>query len=66
MVGGWPCLPRPLAWVGLAFAAIAEVTTLVLVWPGVAPLLPIARLGGLVWLIVAGALLPTSRTRRTP
>ncbi|OHU92304.1 hypothetical protein BKN37_25250 [Mycobacterium talmoniae] len=54
-------LPRPVAWAGLVLAAIAELTTLVLVWPAVAPLLPIARLGGLVWLIVAGALLPTSR-----
>lgn len=58
-------LPRPLAWAGLVLAAIAEVTTLVLVWPGLAVLLPVARVGGLVWLIVAGAMLPSSRARRT-
>ena len=36
-------LPRPLAWAGLAIAALAEVTTLVLLWPGLAVLLPVAR-----------------------
>lgn len=57
-------LPRPLAWAGLVLAAIAETTTLVLMWPGLSPLLPIARFGGLVWLIVAGATLPLRRPRR--
>ncbi|HZQ31904.1 MAG TPA: hypothetical protein VFB19_09230 [Mycobacterium sp.] len=51
-------LPRPLAWAGVVIAAIAELTTLVLIWPGLSPLLPVARFSGLVWLIVAGALLP--------
>jgi hypothetical protein len=54
-------LPRPVAWIGLVIAAIAEVTTLVLIWPGLDVLLPIARLSGLVWLIVAGAQLPLRR-----
>jgi hypothetical protein len=54
-------LPRAVAWTGLVIAAVAEVCTLVLVWPGVAVLLPIARFAGLVWLIVAGALLPLRR-----
>lgn len=57
-------LPRPLAWAGLVLAAVAESTTLVLMWPGLSPLLPIARFGGLVWLIVAGATLPLRRPRR--
>jgi hypothetical protein len=57
-------LPRSVAWSGLAIAAVAELTTLVLVWPGLAVLLPIARLPGLVWLIVAGALLPLHRHNR--
>src|SRR6201997_1324142 len=56
-------LPRPVAWIGLVIAAIAEVTTLVLIWPGLDVLLPIARLSGLVWLIVAGAQLPLRRPR---
>ncbi|MGF7233786.1 MAG: hypothetical protein ACQSGP_02320 [Frankia sp.] len=56
-------LPRPLAVAGLAVAALAEATTLVLVWPALAVLLPIARFPGLVWLIVAGTLLPHRRPR---
>src|SRR3984893_4656785 len=59
--------PRPLAWVGLAIAAVAELTTLVLVWPGLGAILPIARVSALAWLVVAGALLPLRRNdiRRT-
>jgi hypothetical protein len=57
-------LPRWLAWTGLVIAAIAEVTTVVLIWPGLNPLLPIARFPALVWLIVAGAMLPLQRPRR--
>jgi hypothetical protein len=57
-------LPRWLAWAGLVIAAIAESTTLVLIWPALNPLLPIARFPALVWLIVAGAMLPLRRPRR--
>jgi hypothetical protein len=57
-------LPRPVAWTGLVIAGIAELTTLVLIWPGLSPLLPVARFTGLVWLIVAGALLPLRRQNR--
>jgi hypothetical protein len=57
-------LPRPVAWAGLVIAVIAELTTLVLIWPGLAVLLPIGRFAGLIWLIVAGALLPLRRQRR--
>jgi hypothetical protein len=61
-------LPRPLAWVGLVIAGIAQLSTLVLIWPSLAVLLPIARFPALVWLIAAGVLLPrrrpaTARTR---
>lgn len=55
-------LPRPLAWAGLAIAALAEVATLVLIWPEAAVILPVARFTGFIWLIVAGALLPRHRT----
>ncbi|WP_200914972.1 hypothetical protein [Mycolicibacterium fortuitum] len=55
-------LPRPLAWAGLAIAALAEVATLVLIWPEAAVILPVARFTGFIWLIVAGALLPRRRT----
>nr|PZN23615.1 MAG: hypothetical protein DIU75_04960 [Mycolicibacterium hassiacum] len=57
-------LSRPVAWAGLAIAALAELTTLVLIWPVLSPMLPAARLAGLGWLIVAGALLPTRRRNR--
>jgi hypothetical protein len=57
-------LPRPVAWTGLVIAGIAELTTLVLIWPGLSPLLPVARFTGLVWLIVAGALLPLRRRNK--
>jgi hypothetical protein len=57
-------LPRPVAWVGLGIAVLAELTTLVLIWPGLSPLLPIARFTGLIWLIVAGVLLPLRRRNK--
>ena len=57
-------LPRPVAWVGLAIAGLAELATLVLIWPGLSPVLPVARFTGLIWLIVAGAMLPVSRRGR--
>jgi hypothetical protein len=54
-------LPRPVAWTGLVIAGLAELTTLVLIWQALSPLLPVARFTGLIWLIVAGALLPLRR-----
>ena len=57
-------LPKWLAWSGLVIAAIAELTTLVLIWPGLSPLVPAGRFPALVWLIVAGAMLPLQRRRR--
>lgn len=57
-------LPRALAWTGLVIAGLSELTTLVLIWPGLSPLLPVCRFTGLVWLIVAGALLPLRRRNK--
>ena len=59
--------PKPVARTGLAIAALAESTTVVLIWPELGPMLPIARLSALIWLVVAGALLPLRRNdiRRT-
>jgi hypothetical protein len=54
-------LPKPLAWAGLAIAVVAETTTLVLVWPRLGVILPIARISALLWLLVAGAMLPPQR-----
>jgi hypothetical protein len=58
-------VPRPLAWAGLALAAIAEVTTLALVWPGLSLLVPLVRFPSLAWLIAAGFALP-HRLRTRP
>jgi hypothetical protein len=57
-------LSRSVAWTGLVIAGLAELATLVLIWPGLSPLLPVARVTGLVWLILAGALLPLRRRNR--
>ncbi len=54
--------PRAVAWAGLVIAAVAESATLVLVWPDLGVILPIARISALTWLVVAGALLPQRRT----
>jgi hypothetical protein len=53
-----------VALIGLAVAVLAEITTLVLIWPGLSPVLPIARISGFLWLIVAGALLGVSAADR--
>jgi hypothetical protein len=57
-------IPRPVAWTGLAIAVVAELATFVLLWPALSPVLPVARFTGLVWLIVAGALMPLRRANR--
>jgi hypothetical protein len=54
-------LPRWSMASGLALAVLAELSWLSLVIPAAAYLLPIARFPALVWLVVAGALLPTRR-----
>ncbi len=54
-------VPRWLMAFGLAIAAVAEVSVLALVWPAAAILVPAARVSGLVWVIIVGALLPKSR-----
>jgi hypothetical protein len=50
-------LPRPLARIGVAIAALCVAATLVLAWPELGVMLPIARVSALVWLVAAGALL---------
>jgi hypothetical protein len=57
-------LPRTLAWTGLVIAGLAELTTLVLIWSELSPMLPVARFAGLVWLIAAGVVLPLRRKNR--
>jgi hypothetical protein len=55
-------LPRSLAWLGLAIAAISELTTLVLIWPELGPILPVARISAFAWLLMAGGWLPLRRS----
>ena len=54
-------LPRPLASAGVAIACVCELTVLVLVWPALGPILPVARVSALAWLVAAGARLPLRR-----
>lgn len=56
-------LPRGVWIAGIALAAIAELSTIALLSEPAAFLLPVARFGGLAWLIAAAALLPTARPR---
>jgi hypothetical protein len=57
-------LPRPVVFIGLFFAAIAELSTLSIATDKLAVLLPIARFPILIWLIVAGFQLPRTRQRQ--
>jgi len=54
-------LPRWLVWTGLVLAAVAELSSLSLVFGPISYLLPVARFVGLVWMIATGFLLPRSR-----
>ena len=57
-------LPSWLAWTGLVIAALAELSFLAMVFEPLQPLIPIGRFGSLLWLVVAGFLLPPSRHTR--
>ena len=46
-------LPRPVARIGLATAVLAESVVVVLIWPVLGVLLPIARVLALTWLVAA-------------
>ncbi len=54
-------LPRPLAVIGLVIAVVAELSFLALALPALGILTPLARFPGLVWLVVAGFVLPQRR-----
>jgi hypothetical protein len=66
--GGIPRhLPRWVMWFGLVISGIAELSSLTILTPEAAYLLPAARFTGFVWLIAAGATLPSRRgARATP
>lgn len=48
-------LPRPLAIAGIALAIIGQLALLVSLTDTLVPLLPIARFGGIIWLIAAAS-----------
>ncbi len=54
-------VPRWLAWTGLVIAALSELSFLSMAIEPLQFLLPIGRFGGLLWLVVAGFLLPRTR-----
>jgi hypothetical protein len=54
-------MPRWLIWLGLVLAVLAELSSVSLVFPMAALLLPLSRFPALVWLVGAGFTLPTSR-----
>jgi hypothetical protein len=57
-------LPRWLVWLGLIVAAIAELSSLSLVLPMAAILLPLGRFPAFIWLIGTGFSMPKSRRNR--
>jgi len=57
--------PRPLAWGGLVIAAIGMLSTLTLLTSALDVTLPIARFGGLIFIVAVSALLPATRHRLT-
>ena len=54
--------PRPVAWVGLVIAAPRRIGDVGVGLAELGVILPIARISALVWLVVAGALLPLRRS----
>jgi hypothetical protein len=59
-------LPRWVMWSGLFVASAAELSSLSIAFAPAMYLLPLARFTGLVWLVVVGALLPSTRASQTP
>jgi hypothetical protein len=55
---------RPLGIAGVVLGAIAELSTLTLLTMDAAVTIPIARFGGLLWLIAVSLLLPATRVRQ--
>jgi hypothetical protein len=54
-------MPRWFAWTGLVIAALAELSFLAMVIEPLQFLIPIGRFGSLIWLVIAGFLLPKTR-----
>ncbi|MCP2324096.1 hypothetical protein HDA40_002603 [Hamadaea flava] len=54
---------RPFALAGLGLALVGELSTLAVLTLDLAVLLPVARFGGILWLLTVSLLLPASRPR---
>ncbi|GAA1853376.1 hypothetical protein GCM10009813_13510 [Brevibacterium marinum] len=54
-------LPAPLAWAGLAIAAICELSILTMALEPLMVLIPIGRFTALAWIVATGFLLPRTR-----
>lgn len=54
-------MPVAFSWIGLVVAAVAELSFLTMVFEPMQFLIPIGRFGSLIWLVVAGFLLPKTR-----
>lgn len=52
---------RPLAWAGLAVAAISMLSTFTLLTPVLDATLPVGRFGSLIWLVLISITMPHSR-----
>lgn len=57
-------VPAVFAWSGIALAAVAVLGTLALLDTSLGIVLPIARFGGLIWLVAASVMLPREHRRR--
>lgn len=57
-------LPRPFAIAGVVLAALAALTPLALLTSALYALLPVARFGGMLWLLAAAVLLPRAAPAR--
>jgi hypothetical protein len=58
-------LPRWVMWSGLFVASVAKLSALSIAFAPAMYLLPIGRFAGFAWLIVVGALLPSTRASRS-
>ncbi|OBH56760.1 hypothetical protein [Mycobacterium sp. E2479] len=63
---GTGVLPRSVTRIGLATAVLAEVTVVVLIWPALGVILPVARVLALTWLMVASVALSPAAQRGSP
>jgi hypothetical protein len=57
-------MPRWICWLGLAVAAIAELSVISMIVPAALFLLPLARFPAFLWMIATGFAMPKQRHER--